>query len=75
MQTRMGRNSTALTSDGRINLRNARFKRDFGPLDPECDCYVCRNYSRAYIRHLTVSGEILASMLLSLHNIAKTVPC
>ncbi|MCR4723483.1 MAG: tRNA guanosine(34) transglycosylase Tgt [Eubacteriales bacterium] len=73
MQTRMGRNSTAVTSDGRINLRNAKFKRDFGPLDPECDCYVCRNYSRAYIRHLTVSGEILASMLLSLHNIAKTV--
>ncbi|NLW71077.1 MAG: tRNA-guanine transglycosylase, partial [Eubacteriaceae bacterium] len=58
---------------GRINLRNAKYKEDFTPIDEHCGCYVCRNYTKAYLRHLIVSGEILSSMLLSLHNIARTV--
>ena len=70
MQTRMGRNGTALTYDGRINLKNARYKEDFTSIDPHCDCYVCRNYTKAYLRHLIISEEILASMLLSAHNLA-----
>jgi len=69
LPTRIARNGTALTSHGQINIKNARFERDRGPLDPECDCYVCRNYSRAYLRHLFKSGEILSSMLLSEHNL------
>ena len=73
MQTRMGRNGTALTrKGGRINLRNARYIEDFTPLDPDCDCYTCRNYTRAYLRHLVNCQEIEAAMLLSLHNIAVT---
>ncbi|MBO4359746.1 MAG: tRNA guanosine(34) transglycosylase Tgt [Eubacteriaceae bacterium] len=73
MQTRMGRNGTALTrKGGRINLRNARYTEDFSPLDPDCTCYTCRNYSRAYLRHLVNCQEIEGAMLLSLHNIAVT---
>ena len=73
MQTRMGRNGTALTRNGgRINLRNSRYIEDFTPLDPDCDCYTCRNYTRAYLRHLVNCQEIEAAMLLSLHNIAVT---
>lgn len=67
--TRIARHGMATTSYGRINIKNAKFERDFGPLDPECDCYVCRNYSRAYLRHLFKSKEILSAMLLSEHNI------
>ena len=52
-----------------MNIKNAKYERDFTPLDPECDCYVCRNYSRAYLRHLFKANEILSSMLLSEHNI------
>ncbi|MBR2511858.1 MAG: tRNA guanosine(34) transglycosylase Tgt [Firmicutes bacterium] len=76
LPTRIARNGTALTSFGQVNIKNAKFERDFGPLDPECDCYTCRNYSRAYLRHLFKSGEILSSMLLSNHNLhflVKTV--
>ena len=73
MQTRMGRNGTALMKDGtRINLKNARYTEDFTPLDPQCGCYTCRNYTRAYIRHLVNCQEIEAAMLLSIHNIAVT---
>ena len=50
-------------------LRNADYRDDFDPLDPECDCYTCSNFSRAYLRHLVKAGEILASMLITLHNI------
>ena len=50
-------------------LRNAVYQNDFDPLDPECDCYTCSNFSRAYLRHLVKAGEILASMLITLHNI------
>lgn len=73
LQTRMARNGTAMTSIGKINLRNARYKEDFTALDHECDCYVCRNYTRAYLRHLVISKEILASMLVSYHNLHFTL--
>ncbi|MFO7892467.1 MAG: tRNA guanosine(34) transglycosylase Tgt [Longimicrobiales bacterium] len=68
--TRNGRNGTAwIEEDGQINIKAARYKRDTGPLDPACDCYACRNYSRAYLRHLFVAGEVLGLRLLSVHNI------
>ncbi|MGB3056888.1 MAG: tRNA guanosine(34) transglycosylase Tgt, partial [Candidatus Omnitrophota bacterium] len=67
--TRNGRNGQAFTSTGEIQIRNAPFKDDFGPIDPECDCPACRNYTRGYIRHLLNTGEILALRLVSLHNI------
>ena len=70
MQTRMGRNGAALIRSGRINLKNAKYKQDYTQLDPDCDCYVCRNYSRAYLRHLLVSEEMLAGILISHHNLA-----
>ena len=69
LPTRLARNGAAMTSHGRISIKNARYERDFTPLDPECDCYTCRNYSRAYLRHLYKANEILSSMLLSRHNL------
>ncbi|MGI6257637.1 MAG: tRNA guanosine(34) transglycosylase Tgt [Anaerovoracaceae bacterium] len=69
LPTRIARNGTALTSFGQVNIKNARFQRDFSPLDPECGCYTCRNYSRAYLRHLFKAGEMLSSMLLTEHNL------
>lgn len=69
LPTRIGRNGTVMTSQGRIIARDAKYARDFGPLDPECDCYVCRNYSRAYIRHLLKAGEVLGIRLTTWHNI------
>lgn len=67
--TRNGRNGTAFTYKGRLILRNAKFKDDFSPVDESCGCFACKNYSRAYIRHLFNSGEILGLRLVSLHNI------
>jgi queuine tRNA-ribosyltransferase len=68
--TRNGRNGTAwVEGEGQVNLKAARFRTDAGPLDPACDCAACRTYSRAYLRHLTVAGEVLALRLLSLHNV------
>jgi queuine tRNA-ribosyltransferase len=67
--TRMGRNGTAFSSTGRINIKRAEFKADPGPLDEACQCAACRRFSRAYIRHLYVSDEILGLRLLSLHNV------
>jgi queuine tRNA-ribosyltransferase len=68
--TRNGRNGTAwIEEDGQINIKAARYKKDTGPLDPACDCYACRNYSRAYLRHLFVASEVLGLRLLSVHNI------
>ena len=67
--TRMGRNGTAFTSQGRLNIKNAALRNDPGPLDPECSCSVCTRFSRAYLRHLFVSEELLALRLLSLHNV------
>jgi len=69
LPTRMGRTGTALTSHGRLNLRNARFARDSRPLDERCGCPACRRFSRAYIRHLVNQQELLALRLLSLHNL------
>jgi queuine tRNA-ribosyltransferase len=65
----MGRTGTALTSHGRLNLRNARFARDPRPLDERCSCPACIRFSRAYLRHLTNQRELLALRLLSLHNL------
>ncbi len=69
LPTRVARNGLAFTSVGRVNIKNAQYFDDFTPLDPNCDCYTCRNYSRAYLRHLFKSEEILSSMLLSEHNL------
>jgi queuine tRNA-ribosyltransferase len=67
--TREARHGSAMTSEGSVKIKNARYERDFGPLDPACDCYTCRNYSRAYLRHLFKAGEMLSATLLSIHNI------
>lgn len=69
LPTRLGRNGTALTKQGNLTIRNASFKEDFSPVDSTCDCYCCKNFSRAYIRHLINSDEILGGKLLSIHNI------
>jgi len=69
LPTRTARMGTAFSHQGRMNLKNARFARDRGPLDPECSCPTCTGYSRAYLRHLVVSKEMLASTLLSIHNL------
>ncbi len=67
--TRGGRNGSAFTPDGTLNIRNAGFRTDDGPLDPSCDCETCTTYSRGYLRHLFVAGELLGLRLLSLHNV------
>ena len=69
MPTRSGRTAQAFTSHGTINIRNARHREDHRPLEAECDCPLCKNYSRAYIHHLQKCNEVLAVMLLSWHNI------
>jgi len=69
LPTRIARNGTAMTSKGKVVVRNATYERDFTPLDDECDCYTCKNYTRAYIRHLIKAEEILAVRLLSIHNL------
>jgi queuine tRNA-ribosyltransferase len=67
--TRMGRNGTVFTREGRINIKRAEFRADRRPIDPECDCACCTRFSRAYVRHLYVSDEMLGLRLLSLHNV------
>ena len=69
LATRTGRMGTAFSSQGRMNMKNAKYKRDFGPLDPECGCPACTEYSRAYIRHLVVQGEMLGGILVTIHNL------
>lgn len=69
LPTRIARNGTSLTSRGRVVVRNASYERDFTPLDPDCDCYTCQNFTKAYLRHLIKANEILASTLLSIHNL------
>ena len=69
LATRIARNGTAFTSKGKVVVRNGKYKQDFTPLDDECSCYCCSNYTKAYLRHLINVGEMLSSMLLSLHNI------
>ncbi|MFQ5746640.1 MAG: tRNA guanosine(34) transglycosylase Tgt [Gemmatimonadota bacterium] len=68
--TRNGRNGTAFTSRGQVNVKVARFAKDFAPLDPSCSCECCRRYTRAYVRHLFVCDELLGLRLLSIHNVA-----
>lgn len=69
LPTRVARNARAYTSEGELNVKNARFADDPGPLDPTCDCYTCKHYSRAYLNHVIKAGEILASMLMTEHNL------
>ncbi len=67
--TRIARHGLATTANGRVNIKNAKYERDFSPLDPKCDCYTCRNYSKAYLRHLFKADEMLSATLISYHNI------
>jgi queuine tRNA-ribosyltransferase len=69
MPTRHARNGQLFTSEGPLNLRNSRFRTETGPIDPQCDCYTCRFYSRAYIRHLQQCNEILGARLATIHNL------
>ncbi len=69
MPTRIARHGAALTPDGRINMRNAKYAAEDAPLENDCSCYCCQNFTRAYLRHLVVAKELLAHYLLSLHNI------
>ncbi|GIW49045.1 MAG: queuine tRNA-ribosyltransferase [Caloramator sp.] len=69
LPTRIARNGTVFTSKGKLVVRNAEYAEDFRPLDEECDCYACRNYSRAYIRHLFKAKEILGARLTTIHNL------
>lgn len=73
LATRIARNGTAMTSHGKVVVRNGKYKEDFTPLDDECDCYCCKNYTKAYLRHLVNVNEMLAGMLLSLHNVTFLV--
>lgn len=69
LATRIARNGTALTSNGKVVVRNGRYKDDFTPLDDSCDCYACKNYTKAYLRHAINVGEMIGGMMISLHNI------
>ncbi|MGN1067137.1 MAG: tRNA guanosine(34) transglycosylase Tgt [Candidatus Fimimonas sp.] len=69
LPTRIARNGTAMTSHGKVVVRNGAYKQDFTPLDDNCDCYCCKNFTKAYLRHLVNCKEILAAELLSIHNI------
>ncbi|MCW8829021.1 MAG: tRNA-guanine transglycosylase, partial [Gammaproteobacteria bacterium] len=69
MPTRNARNGHLFTSEGVVKIRNAGHAHDTGPLDPACDCYTCRNYSRSYLRHLDKTGEILGARLNTIHNL------
>ena len=69
LPTRIGRNGTVLTRKGRVIVRDAKYARDYGPIDEQCNCYVCQNYSRAYIRHLIKADEMFGLRLASWHNI------
>ena len=69
LATRIGRNGTALTGNGKVVVRNGAYKEDFTPLEDGCDCYACKNYTKAYLRHLINVGEMMGGMMISLHNI------
>lgn len=69
LPTRIARNGTAMTYKGDLTIRNAQYKDDFSPVEEGCDCYCCRNYTRAYVRHLINTDEIFGGRLLSIHNI------
>lgn len=69
LPTRIARNGTAFTSQGKVVIKNAKYKADYTPLDPECDCYCCTHFTKSYLRHLMNANEILGARMLSLHNI------
>jgi len=69
LPTRLGRHGTVMTRRGNVVVRNARYARDFGPLEEGCDCYACRHFTRAYVRHLVAAGEILGLLLCAHHNL------
>jgi queuine tRNA-ribosyltransferase len=69
LPTRTARLATAFSSSGRLNVRNAKFAKDAGPLDPECTCPTCAGYTRGYLRHLVTSKEMLGGILISIHNL------
>ena len=69
LPTRIGRNGTVMTSRGKVIVRDAKYAKDFSPMDPECECPACRNYTRAYIRHLLKAGEMFGLRLTTLHNL------
>lgn len=69
LPTRLARHGALMTSTGRVNIRDAKYKEDFTPLDPNCDCYCCKNYTKAYLRHLYIADETFGKRLLSYHNL------
>ena len=69
MPTRIARHGNAFTKYGKINLKNSKYKEDSTPLQEDCDCYACKNYTKAYIRHLITANETFGARLLSIHNI------
>lgn len=69
LPTRLARHGALMTSNGRVNIRDAKYKEDFSPLDPNCDCYCCKNYTKAYLRHLYIADETFGKRLLSIHNL------
>ncbi len=69
LPTRIARHGNAFTKDGKLNIRNAKYKEDFTPIEADCDCYACKNFTKAYIRHLVIVDETLGGRLLSIHNI------
>ena len=73
LPTRLARHGAAMTPEGRLNLKNARYRRDFGQLDPGCSCEACADYSRAYLAHLVRENELLGHRLVTLHNVCFTV--
>jgi len=70
LPTRLGRNSTVMTKHGNINISRSKYAKDFNPIDSECDCYTCHNYTRAYLRHLFKSREMLGATLATIHNLS-----
>jgi queuine tRNA-ribosyltransferase len=73
LPTRLARHHSAFSSEGRLNLMNSSFARDPRPIDESCDCYACRTFTRAYIRHLIVAKELLAGTLISIHNLRALI--
>lgn len=69
LPTRLARHGNCFTRNGRINIKNAKYKEDFTPIEDTCDCYTCKNFTKAYVRHLITSGEVNGGRLLSIHNI------
>ena len=69
LPTRIARNGTAFVKEGKLVVKNAKYKEDFSPIEEGCDCYACKHYTRSYIRHLINAGEMLGATLISIHNL------